>query len=92
MNLTVELSTPMGPVFLGETSSAELRTGDGAVLVLPPGEAFISMIANSIITLRQGADFKSFHLTNATAGICGNRLTILAEVVELAGGSVASES
>lgn len=82
MNLTVELSTPQGPVFSGETSSVELRTGDGSVLVLPPGEAIISMIASSTITLRQKTEFTSFHLQNASVGLHGHRLTILAEVVE----------
>ena len=82
MNLTVQLSTPQGPVFSGEISSVELRTFDGSVLVLPPGEAIISMIASSTITLRQRTESRSFHLKNASVGLRGPRLTILAEVIE----------
>ena len=92
MNLTVELSTPLGLVFRGETSSVEMRTGDGSVLVLPPGETIISMIASSTITLRQQTEFRSFHLKNASVGLRGNRLTILAEVIEPAGAPVPRES
>jgi hypothetical protein len=82
MNLIVELSTPRGTVFIGETSSVELKTGDGSVLMLPPGNTVISMTGSSTIVLRCGSNLKRFLLENATLGLRGGRLTILAEVIQ----------
>lgn len=80
-NIRVELHTENGPVFIGDSSSVEIRTDDGAVLLIPPGETFMSMVHLSTITLRCGGDFKTFHLKNATAGLHGRRLTVLAEEI-----------
>lgn len=77
-NITVALHTAHGAVFIGDSSSVEVRTDDGAVLMIPAGETFMSMVHLSTITLRCGGDFKTFKLKNATAGLHDRHLTVLA--------------
>lgn len=80
-DITVVLHTEHGTVFTGDSSSVEVRTNDGAVLLIPAGETFMSMVHLSTITLRCGRDLKTFKLKNATAGLHGRHLTVLAEEI-----------
>jgi F0F1-type ATP synthase epsilon subunit len=80
-DIAVELHTGHGLVFIGDSSSVEMRTDDGTVLLIPTGNTYMSMLQLSTITLRCGEDFKRFNLKNATAGLHGRRLTVLAEEI-----------
>jgi hypothetical protein len=80
-DIAVELNTGQGPVFIGDSSSVEMRTDDGTLLLIPAGNTYMSMTRLSTLTLRCGTDLKSFKLKNATAGFHGNRLMILAEEI-----------
>ena len=80
-NIAVELHTGHGPVFIGDSSYVEVRTDEGAVLMIPAGETFMSMVHLSTITLRCGGDLKTFNLKNTTAGLHGRHLTVLAEEI-----------
>ncbi len=77
-DIAVEIHTEHGPVFIGDSSSVEMRTDDGTVLLIPAGNTYMSMLQRSTITLRCGSVFKTFDLKNATAGLHGRHLTVLA--------------
>lgn len=79
--LVVELRTGQGSAFIGDCSSVEMRTDEGTLLLIPAGNTFMSMIHTSTLTLRHEGDFKTFNLVNATAGLRGRHLTILAEEI-----------
>ena len=81
-NVTVELTTPRGPVFTGTSSTIELRTTDGAIAITPREDCYLSMVHSTEITLRIGDEFKTFKLKNATASLRSGHLTVLAEEIQ----------
>lgn len=77
----VELSTPRGSVFSGQSDSVELRTSDGAIAITPRDETYLNLTRTTEITLRVGTDFIRFMLRNAAASLREGRLTLLAEEI-----------
>ena len=80
-NVMVELNTPRGTVFAGRASGVELRTTDGVIAINPREESYLNLTQTTEITLRCGAEFQSFVLRNATAGLRDGKLTVLAETI-----------
>ncbi len=78
-NLTVELSTPGGPVFTATASSIDVRTEDGGIHVNSDEESFMNLIHATEITLRTAEGTYVFSLENAVAGLKGRTFTVLAE-------------
>lgn len=77
--LTVELSTPAGPVFSASASSIDLRTGEGSLHFSSGEETYLNMIQATEIICRTADGTHVFGLTNAVAGLRGSRFTVLAE-------------
>ena len=80
-NVVVELNTSRGTVFSGRASGVELRTTDGVIAINPRAESYLNLTQTTKITLRCGAQFHSFALRNATAGLRDGKLTVLAETI-----------
>jgi F0F1-type ATP synthase epsilon subunit len=80
--LTVELSIPSGRVFTAESSSIDLRTGDGCVHLNSSAGSFMNLIHATEVMLRTRDGTLVFGLENAVAGLKGSTLSILAERIQ----------
>ena len=80
--LSVELRTPKGSVFSGQAGAVELRTTDGVIAISPQEESYLNLTQTTQITLRVGAEFRSFVLKNAAASLRDGLLTVLAETIQ----------
>ena len=81
-SVMVELSTPKGSVFSGQTGGVELLTTDGVIAINPQEESYLNLTQTTKITLRVDTEFFSFSLKNAAASLRDGCLTVLAEEVE----------
>ena len=78
----VDLNTPRGSIFSGHADGVELRTTDGVIAIQSEEEkSYMNLTQTTEITLRTGAEFRSFALKNAAASLRDGRLTLLAEEV-----------
>jgi len=80
-SIMVELNTPKGSVFSGETGGVELRTTDGVIAINPQEVSYLHLTQTTHITLRIGSVFRTFDLENAAASLREGRLTVLAEEI-----------
>jgi F0F1-type ATP synthase epsilon subunit len=80
--VTVELTTPKGSVFSGQTGGVELRTEDGVIAINPQEESYLNLPHTTQLTLRVGTEFLTFALKNAAASLREGQLVVLAEEVQ----------
>lgn len=77
--VAIEISTPAGVFFAGPSSAVDLHSIDVAIHIEPTGESYLTLLRLTEITIRQGSEFLSFLLENATASVKVGQLIVLAE-------------
>jgi F0F1-type ATP synthase epsilon subunit len=79
---SVVLSTAHETVFSGPADAVELRTTDGVIAITNQSESYLNLTEVTHLTVRSGAESRSYLLRNAAAGLQSGRLSVLAEKIE----------
>lgn len=81
--VSVEISTPGGMFFAGESSAVDLHTVDADIHIAHSEESYFTLMRVTEITLRRDSEFLSLALENATARLKPGQLIVLAENIQL---------
>lgn len=79
--ISVELTTPLGQVFGGDVSSAEISLATGTIQMEAGHTTYFGLVAAAEVTLRLGRRHRYFAVTNAAISIENRRVTVLAEII-----------
>lgn len=82
--MQVELVAPDRMVWSGEAEMVIARTTDGDIGILPNHEPVLGVLVESPVTIRRGGDDLVAAVHGGFLSVAGDRVTVLAEVVELA--------
>ncbi len=82
--LRVDIITPDGTVFEGETDSLSLPTPDGEITILPHHIPLISILAPGTITVRRGGREELFAVSSGVIEVDGFSIRVLADTADRA--------
>ncbi len=78
----IELITPEGSAFSGETDSVTLPTGLGEITVLPHHIPIISTVEPGTVIIRNGADEQYFAVARGVVQVEGGMVRVLSDIAD----------